>query len=411
MRVYQYIIAADSIPLKLNKLAVPPSNSNNVIILFVTNCVAYEDRIVPIVTIAMERNFELHLISKSGTEKLASILPEQNYHKCPFRLKSVFYFSWAALKALNITKGTKTTVTTIEIATPMSTFFYRLLSLRPVTSFQFAVTPAYGTFFRKPWTFDESLYPLTILQKLTWTVRSFIDLLYQKIAVYTNVKFIVNSEHLAEDVSQSCANQRSVTIIANPLPHDGCNSQPSVTTRSGFLVVSNIQPYKGIGTILRAFRDYCNAGGTSDLTIVGAVSYIDRSWFENAILATPGIERRINYLGKVDKKRLYSLYSTSACLVHASYVEGSPRAITEAIICKLPVIAAAIPPVIEIKKDAGNLIRLFTPGSHVDLTDLMLKWDKGERWGGRESELESFAEKRSANAFGRKILDLVSSSS
>jgi glycosyltransferase involved in cell wall biosynthesis len=119
-----------------------------------------------------------------------------------------------------------------------------------------------------------------------------------------------------------------------------------------FLMVGTIEPRKNHITAIRAFAHYLRQRpGAPDLLVVAG----SPGWLYQPVLdeiARLGLEARVRRVGRVDAGRLQWLYRHARALLFPSLYEGFGIPVLEAFALGCPVIAAAIPSVIEVAGDA-----------------------------------------------------------
>jgi glycosyltransferase involved in cell wall biosynthesis len=126
------------------------------------------------------------------------------------------------------------------------------------------------------------------------------------------------------------------------------------------LLVSNMQPHKGIGTALEVFSRFIEGGGMGTFLLVGQVYPYDEAWFRRMLQK---YERRcdVRYIGWVPFDGLVKYYLESDLMLFPTYFEGSPRVVQEALQYGLPVIVSDIPGT-RVIDPYGESLMFFTPG-------------------------------------------------
>jgi len=121
--------------------------------------------------------------------------------------------------------------------------------------------------------------------------------------------------------------------------------------RPFFLMVGTIEPRKNHITAIRAFARYVREHPDAQELLVLAGS---PGWLYQPVLdevAHLGLEARVLRVGRVDAGRLQWLYRHARGLLFPSLYEGFGIPVVEAFALECPVIAAAIPSVIEVSGD------------------------------------------------------------
>ena len=123
-------------------------------------------------------------------------------------------------------------------------------------------------------------------------------------------------------------------------------------TGDDFVVVSvgRLIPRKNVTTVIRAFA---KAGEPrSRLVLVGGGEQQEPLQAE---AAKAGLDGRVTFTGLVERDEVYRHIADSDACISASFGEGLPVAVLEAMACGRPVILSDIPPHREIVGDQGIL--------------------------------------------------------
>jgi glycosyltransferase involved in cell wall biosynthesis len=107
------------------------------------------------------------------------------------------------------------------------------------------------------------------------------------------------------------------------------------------LYAGHYQRLKGIDILLKAFDIYARKNKDVRLVMVGDINDTGHCWFGDLLESLPS-RSRIDIREKVPQHTLRDFYRASDLFVTASYHEGSPRVVKEAIACGLPVVASKI---------------------------------------------------------------------
>jgi glycosyltransferase involved in cell wall biosynthesis len=139
-------------------------------------------------------------------------------------------------------------------------------------------------------------------------------------------------------------------LAATPTPVEQANAP-------FFLMVGTIEPRKNHLTAIRAFARYVQQHPRAPELLVLAGS---PGWLYQPVLdevARLGLEARVRRVGRVDADRLQWLYRHARSLLFPSLYEGFGIPVVEAFALDCPVIASAIPSVIEVAgADAATLL-------------------------------------------------------
>jgi glycosyltransferase involved in cell wall biosynthesis len=135
-----------------------------------------------------------------------------------------------------------------------------------------------------------------------------------------------------------------------------------------FLFVGTMEPRKNLPKLLRAYARYLELSDKPHtLKLVGGRGWgIDES---EGVANRPGLHGKVEVLGKVDEKTLYSLYTAAHALVMPSLYEGFGLPIVESLSRGVPVITSRGSAMSEVAGDAGILV---DPHSEEDICRALL---------------------------------------
>lgn len=164
-------------------------------------------------------------------------------------------------------------------------------------------------------------------------------------------KYHIEWWHLGSDVVSSAPTSGMSDDSDNILIH--LNSRPS------FLMVGTIEPRKGYIQTIGAFTKLWQEGADINLVIVakegwkGIPDSLRRDIPETVkcLLTHPQLNKHLFWLEGTSDEYLEKVYSTSTCLIAASYGEGFGLPLIEAAQHKLPIIARDIPVFREVAGD------------------------------------------------------------
>ncbi len=134
-----------------------------------------------------------------------------------------------------------------------------------------------------------------------------------------------------------------------------------------FLCVGELSKRKNQKMIILAFSDIIKNNLNASLTFAGDGKNFN---YCKNLAHSLGIEKNINFLGHCDD--VFSLYKNADCVVSASFSEGLPFNIMEALYCGIPVIASNIKGHSDLIVNSENGM-LFSLSDQAELTMLMKK--------------------------------------
>lgn len=140
--------------------------------------------------------------------------------------------------------------------------------------------------------------------------------------------------------------------------------------RLTFLMVGTVAPHKGYEQVLAAIGLIWRAGYDCNLIIVGKEGWRMQA-FADEFDKHPECDRRLFWLKNSDDRLLTDLYTSSSCLIAASFTEGFGLPLIEAARHGLPIIARDIPVFREV---AGNYAFFFRGISAVELATSIQDW-------------------------------------
>ena len=158
-------------------------------------------------------------------------------------------------------------------------------------------------------------------------------------------------------------------VEVNCLPHlkTSSFSESEQNRRLRIVCVARLSPEKGIAGLLDAFSTVVDEGIDAELILVG--SGPDRSALEQRVDSL-ALEPRVRLLGRVpEAEALKHLASADLCVL-ASFMEGLPVVLMEALALRIPVVAphvAGIPELIRHKQQG----LLFSPSDWSDLAECL----------------------------------------
>lgn len=187
----------------------------------------------------------------------------------------------------------------------------------------------------------------------------------QRWLVHTDAQIVTVSEFSRREILRYLGTpRRGIRVISEGADHmNRVVTDPSVIARHGLipgryvLAVGNLAAHKNLAALGDAALAL-DARGAS-LVITGRPN---AAVFQatNARLPEPA-----RYVGRVNDAELKALYAAAACFVFPSRYEGFGLPVGEAMACRCPVVASAIPAIVETFADA---VLYCDPNSPADIT-------------------------------------------
>lgn len=143
-----------------------------------------------------------------------------------------------------------------------------------------------------------------------------------------------------------------------------------LASRKTFLMVGTVEPRKGHAQVLDAFDALWRQGNDFNLVVVGKEGWLVDD-FRARVREHPEVGNRLMWLEGVSDEFLEALYTSSDCLIAASYGEGFGLPIIEAANRRIPVIARDIPVFREV---AGSGAHFFNAQDGEMLAAAILDW-------------------------------------
>lgn len=136
------------------------------------------------------------------------------------------------------------------------------------------------------------------------------------------------------------------TVLRNPAPAYGLGARRAPLDRR-FLFVGQLEPHKGVRTLLEAWRIADRADAVLELAGGGTL--------DGELRIAVGDSDRIRFLGRLTAEGVKKALAGACCLVFTSeIVENAPTVILEAFAAGVPVIATAVGGVPETVRDGVN---------------------------------------------------------
>ncbi|WP_146530349.1 glycosyltransferase family 4 protein [Novipirellula artificiosorum] len=273
------------------------------------------------------------VICKEVNTDLEKALPEIQFVTPPKYLKGFSFFRWAASQAFKISSSSNAESWNImEIAGGASLLILRYVYFSKVASSVLFVMPSRTLFLERGWRRDVHSAKIDWRQEfalykrwLSWSVRE---------RVYANtVNFVFANSQLNLDELQRQCRGRKTGVIPNcvrpPVPMGKPRLfRPDMQWK--FLVVSELEPHKGIGCSLEVLRQLRNQGVKYVCNFVGRVSKTNEKWLARTKQKYIDLDGMVSWHGKVSRSSLDEHYRSADILLLTSFYEGSPRVVYEA---------------------------------------------------------------------------------
>lgn len=139
--------------------------------------------------------------------------------------------------------------------------------------------------------------------------------------------------------------------------------------RPRFVCVGRLSPEKGHLGLLMAFSNVLSRGGNAELVLIG--SGPEKASIEQKI-SDLGLTNSVSLTGLLNEDETLCEIANADALVMASFMEGLPVVLIEAMALTVPVIAPRVAGIPELVNDGENGI-LFSPSNWDELTEKMLQ--------------------------------------
>lgn len=169
----------------------------------------------------------------------------------------------------------------------------------------------------------------------TWRLRIYNRVEATLLKLCTAV--VVVADQMLERVTRAGVDRKKVAVIGNGVDTERFAPQESSAAGLTLLTVARLTPEKGIDVLIRAFAAASAEVQGLRLRIAGAGPL--RGELE-ALARQQGVSESIEFLGFVSSPE--KLYADATCYVCASYTEGMPLSVLEAMASGLPIIATAV---------------------------------------------------------------------
>ena len=177
------------------------------------------------------------------------------------------------------------------------------------------------------------------------------------------------SAHLAGEAARFCpeATDKMVTIPNGVAVEEFRGAAGFAFPAPYLLSLARLNPLKGHDVLLTAFREVAARAPDVHLLIAGDGPQRVRL---HAITLALGLQERVTFLGDVGREQVKALLAGCECLVLASWNEGMPTVVLEAMAAGKAVIGTRVGGVPEVVAD-GETGRLVPPGDARALAEAM----------------------------------------
>lgn len=333
---------------------------------------AYSDRMRMLY--ALDAHVDQHVILTRDESEVAPYLHRTRIIKPRYRLPGPLFCLWAGIMAVAIVfrDHNKSPWIINEDFLWFSLIIPRLvLGRRAIVSFSL-FAQSRSMYLERAWDADPYKGRLLEKQRRYYSKRYRKQMLLNNIGIHLAHFVVANSEGIRTDIHK--VNSRMpVYVVPNSI-----SLQQSVPTAKpkkeqeqslDFLFVGVMQPIKGIGTLLEAFKEYARTRAQDRLILIGRCLPIDREWFDG-LLAHYRAFGSIEHMQHMTSSNLAEWYRDCDVFLFPSFYEGSPRVLLEAMTRGAPVIASDIPGN-RLVDPKGRAIQFYEPGNVKNMVNLM----------------------------------------
>ncbi|MCS7278479.1 MAG: glycosyltransferase family 4 protein [Thermodesulfobacteriaceae bacterium] len=194
-------------------------------------------------------------------------------------------------------------------------------------------------------------YPLSFSNKF----RMWYNFLIPRILKEAHLIFVVSQFNKEELIEEFKIEENKIKIL-----YPGISEKfkfMNLKRENFILYVGNIQPYKNLKNLFKAFQILRRNGREIELWIVGIK---DKRVFKNEEFREFNFQG-VKFLGYKEDQELLELYNKAQSLVLPSFYETFGFPLLEAMACGCPVIASKIPALLEIAQDSALFINPHKP--------------------------------------------------
>ncbi len=117
------------------------------------------------------------------------------------------------------------------------------------------------------------------------------------------------------------------------------------------LYTGRISYGKGLVELINCAKDVCESRDDINFILAGDGPLLPNL---KKKVKKMGLQNRIQFLGRVDRKTIVNLYQNATIFAFPSYYEGLPGSLLEAMACQLPIVATEVPGNIELIEHNKN---------------------------------------------------------
>ena len=298
-------------------------------------------------------NYKLYNYLKNKFQNIEAITHDDT----PFKFKFGFVLNniWFLIKILKIKK--KPLVIIENSARSADLFFCNLILSNVIKKNIKIITLVHHTYFQS-----------------NNTIKSTMESFFESLLLNNSDAIIVISEFMKNEVKNILKYDKNILVAPPGLDKSKSKYIPKTELSRetlNLLYVGAVRPIKDIKTLLMALNILINDYKLNNikLEIVGDIEE-DKEYAKRMLeyVREKGIERNIQFHGRVNEKKLAWFYSNSDIFVFPSLWEGFGMVLIEAMYNKLPIIATNVGPIPYIVKDEEYGI-LFPPKDHKKMAD------------------------------------------
>lgn len=176
----------------------------------------------------------------------------------------------------------------------------------------------------------------------------------EKLAFRRVEKLWVTSPHLAR-YAEKLGRKKHTTVIQNWIgaPHifQSKTKEPPTSTVPLILFVGRLHKVKQVDLLLRAFHILHQTNPDVQVHIIGDGEEAQRLKKLTEVL---GLSGHVHFLGFVERETVVEMMRKAAVFVLPSKIEGNPRVLIEAMMCKVPIVAMNVPGIRDMIQNMKN---------------------------------------------------------